>query len=67
MPAFPAPGSAAAAAGSWAAEQMMRAEARGTGGGGPARRGSGTRGTLCAHGAAEERPAARPPGIEVLG
>ncbi|XP_057575729.1 paired box protein Pax-2-A-like, partial [Hippopotamus amphibius kiboko] len=47
MPAFRAPGSAgAAAAGSWAAEQMMRAEARGPGGGGPAQRVSGARGTL---------------------
>lgn len=45
MPAFRAPGSAgAAAAGSGAAEQRMRAEARDTGGGGPARRAPGAQG-----------------------
>lgn len=67
MPAFRAPGSAAAAAGSWAAEQMMRAEARGAGGGEPAGGGTGVRGTLRAPEPLGERPTARLPWTGVLG
>ena len=60
---FSAPGSArAAAAGSGAAEQRMRAEARDTGGGGPARRALGPRDAVRPEPAAQ-RPRHRGSGV----